>query len=191
MSGAISLSVAGHSLTRVCCSVLLYYFRPDSPFEQHDTDSTTIHNATMKFLPTSCLLASLLSAVPAIADTTSPSSTISSPSTTVPTSTAISDAAHLEARQAGVGLVDPDAAVGNVAGAGAVTNYEINSQVGPSAATQVAVVYTQTFARVPDQWPSAKAGVIGMGNLKKRAAEPTVVEEARVLQTGIAGRIRR
>lgn len=147
------------------------------------------YHATMKFLTTSCLLATL-SFASALADTAA-SPTISYLSTTSPTTSATTDSPDLELRQ--IGLVNPDAALTGVAGGGAVTNYQINSQVGPSAAENVAVVYTQTFAAVPDQWPSAKAGVIGLGDLAKRnvQAEPTVVEEARVLHTGIAGRIRR
>lgn len=143
----------------------------------------------MKLLSTSCLLAAL-SLASALADTAA-SPTMSSPSTTTPTASAITSSPALELRQ--VGLVNPDAALTGVAGGGAVTNYEINSQVGPSSAEYVPVVYTQKFAAVPDQWPSAKAGVIGLGDLAKRGvpAHATVVEEARVLQTGIAGRIRR
>ncbi|KAK4935109.1 hypothetical protein LTR10_023780 [Elasticomyces elasticus] len=45
-----------------------------------------------------------------------------------------------------------------------VTTYLANSYIG-GVATQVAVVYTQTFAAVPDQWPSYTAGSIGLGTL--------------------------
>lgn len=52
--------------------------------------------------------------------------------------------------------------------------------------------YTQTFASVPDQWPSAGVGQIGLGTLTKQKrdgvveATPTPTPDA-----GIAGRIRR
>lgn len=54
--------------------------------------------------------------------------------------------------------------------------------------TYVEITYTQTFASVPDQWPSAGVGSIGYGTLtdggakKRTAAEP--------MNTGVAGRIR-
>lgn len=54
--------------------------------------------------------------------------------------------------------------------------------------TYVEITYTQTFASVPDQWPTAGAGSIGYGTLtdggakKRTAAEP--------MNTGVAGRIR-
>ena len=137
-------------------------------------------------LTKSTLLTTLLAlALPTFATEHNPS-----PTTTTAPTTLITPSPHLEARQAGVGLVDPDAAIGNVAGAGAVTTY----QAGESA-----VVYTQTFANVPDQWPTAKAGEIGYGDLQRRKreaeAEALQVEEARVVdgrsEQGIAGRIRR
>lgn len=52
--------------------------------------------------------------------------------------------------------------------------------------TYKAVVVTQTFAKVPDQWPAPASGAIGYGTLteekNKREAEPTG-------GAGIAGRI--
>lgn len=161
----------------------------------------------MKLLTTPLLLSTLFSfAVLAEIDLSASSAT-----TTAQTSST-TDAPEIELRQ--VNLVNPDAALTGIAGAGVVTNYYINSQIGPGVGTNVAVVYTQTFANVPDQWPSAQPGTIGMGGLKRREVEvcilyslddvwsgeeanelqavPTLIEEARVAQqTGIAGRIRR
>lgn len=52
-------------------------------------------------------------------------------------------------------------------------------------------IYTQTFAKVPDQLPSPGVGKIGLGNLTKkngkRAAEATPTG---AVATGIAGRYR-
>ncbi|KAI1619955.1 hypothetical protein EDD37DRAFT_181175 [Exophiala viscosa] len=45
-----------------------------------------------------------------------------------------------------------------------VTTYYANSYID-GVQTQVAVVYTQTFAAIPDQWPSYTAGSIGLGTL--------------------------
>lgn len=46
----------------------------------------------------------------------------------------------------------------------------------------MAVIYTQTFASVPDQWSSASSGSIGWGTIStgnnKRDVEPTAVPEA-------------
>lgn len=93
----------------------------------------------MKFLTTSCILAAL-SVASVLADT-DPSPTVSTPSA-VTSASAITESPRLELRQAAVGLVDPDAAIGGVTGLGAVTQYEVGG---------VAVLYTQTFANVPDQ----------------------------------------
>ncbi|KIW40102.1 uncharacterized protein PV06_07333 [Exophiala oligosperma] len=46
-----------------------------------------------------------------------------------------------------------------------ITTYYANSMVDGSA-VQVPVVYTQTFAPVPDQWPSPTAGEIGLGTIQ-------------------------
>lgn len=167
----------------------------------------------MRLLAASTILA-IFSAISVSADTGA-SPTTSSPSATTPLS-AVTDGPNLELRQ--VGLVDPDAALTGVAGAGAVTNYGINSQIGPGVGTQINVVYTQLFSKVPDQCtytcdddeyggndghvtdppslgtgPSPKPGTIGLGDLARRDldAAPTLDEEARPIQTGIAGRIRR
>ena len=124
-------------------------------------------------------LAVLCAALPALAQDTE---TTTSPSTqTTPAPSLVDDSPDLELRQ--VGLVDPDAALTGATGAGPVTTYVIASNVGKGVATQLNIVYTQTFANVPDQWPSPKAGTIGMGTLQKREVEAR--------PTGIAGRIRR
>ncbi|KIW21060.1 hypothetical protein PV08_01639 [Exophiala spinifera] len=46
-----------------------------------------------------------------------------------------------------------------------VTTYYANSMVDGTA-VQVPVVYTQTFARIPDQWPLPTAGSIGLGTIQ-------------------------
>lgn len=62
-----------------------------------------------------------------------------------------------------------------LAQAPAVTTYWINSQINPTSATYVPVVYTQTFASVYDQLPAPGVGQIGLGTLQqeKRDAAPT------------------
>ena len=59
------------------------------------------------------------------------------------------------------------------------------------ATTWWADIYTQTFAKVPEQLPSPGVGQIGLGNLSrkngKRAAEATPTG---AVATGIAGRYR-
>jgi len=59
------------------------------------------------------------------------------------------------------------------------------------ATTWYADIYTQTFAKVPDQLPSPGVGQIGLGTLTrkngKRAAEATPTG---AVATGIAGRYR-
>lgn len=57
-------------------------------------------------------------------------------------------------------------------------------QNGNGAQTYVQVIYTQTFAAVPDQLPTAGPGTIGLGTLTKHKRDI----EARA--TGIAGRLR-
>ncbi|EXJ75045.1 uncharacterized protein A1O5_01741 [Cladophialophora psammophila CBS 110553] len=46
-----------------------------------------------------------------------------------------------------------------------ITTYYINSEVAVGVFTQVPVVYTQTFAPIPDQWTSAGPGTIGLGTI--------------------------
>lgn len=57
----------------------------------------------------------------------------------------------------------------------AVTTYWINSQINPTSASYVPVVFTQTFASVHDQLPAPGVGQIGLGTLQqeKRDAAPT------------------
>lgn len=52
---------------------------------------------------------------------------------------------------------------------GSITTVWLPSSVG-STNSYVEVIYTQTFAAVPDQWPSPIAGSIGLGTLAKRQA---------------------
>lgn len=66
-----------------------------------------------------------------------------------------------------------------------ITTQWVESTIG-SVATYVSIVYTQTFASVPDQWPTAGAGTIGYGTLSKRDAMP----EPTPAPTGLAGRLR-
>ncbi|OAP57434.1 hypothetical protein AYL99_08172 [Fonsecaea erecta] len=47
-----------------------------------------------------------------------------------------------------------------------ITTYYVNSMIAPGDVTQVPVVYTQTFPPIPDQWPSAAAGTIGLGTIQ-------------------------
>ncbi|CAK3797808.1 Hypothetical predicted protein [Lecanosticta acicola] len=59
----------------------------------------------------------------------------------------------------------------------AVTTFYMEASVGATV-TYAAFVYTQTFAAVPDQWPSPSSGSIGLGTLVKqgngkRDAHPT------------------
>ncbi|KXT09670.1 hypothetical protein AC579_9977 [Pseudocercospora musae] len=90
-----------------------------------------------------------------------------------PTSTRLADG-HLEIRQNRIYNQD---AVAATEAAPVVTTIWQASQVGTTA-TYIQVIVTQTFAEVPDQWPSAGVGSIGYGTLvktkkNKRDAEPT------------------
>ena len=67
-----------------------------------------------------------------------------------------------------------------------VTVYSIMTEVGGVGVPTV-LTYTQTFIRVPDQFPLARPGQIGMGTLNKRQAVPA---QTPIVNTGIAGRIR-
>lgn len=63
-----------------------------------------------------------------------------------------------------------------------ITTYYANS-MKDGTAVQVPVVYTQTFAPVPDQWPSATAGEIGLGTIQGTVG---VVKSKRSLPTQVA-----
>lgn len=65
-----------------------------------------------------------------------------------------------------------------------ITTQWIESAIG-SSITYVEVLYTQTFASVPDQWHTAGTGTIGYGTLTKENKRDLVARE-----TGIAGRLR-
>ncbi|KAF2719767.1 hypothetical protein K431DRAFT_304897 [Polychaeton citri CBS 116435] len=68
----------------------------------------------------------------------------------------------------------------------------VNSKIGGvETETWLEFIYTQTFAKVPDQLPSAGNGVIGYGTLTKskgKRSEPTPAPDAKA--TGVAGRVR-
>ncbi|KAF7186051.1 hypothetical protein HII31_12578, partial [Pseudocercospora fuligena] len=92
-----------------------------------------------------------------------------------PTPTLMADG-HVEIRQNRVYNQDAVAATEE---APVVTTIWQASQVGTSA-TYIQYIVTQTFAEVPDQWPSAGVGSIGYGTLSKtkknkRDAAPTAV----------------
>ncbi|KAK5162794.1 uncharacterized protein LTR77_011166 [Saxophila tyrrhenica] len=123
----------------------------------------------MRLTTISCLLAALTSAYTVLAESL-PQQTPS------PSAELIEERIrHLEPRQGGVGVV-PDATRAAGVQAPAITVYDSGDK---------ALTYTQLFSAVPDQWPSAKRGRIGYGNLQKRDDVP---EQA--VETGIAGRIR-
>ncbi|OQO14443.1 hypothetical protein B0A48_01320 [Cryoendolithus antarcticus] len=98
-----------------------------------------------------------------------------------PTLIPIEDGSHLQLRQAAP-VTNPQATPVAVQAPTVTTNWvrtEINGVV-----TYVQLAYTQTFAAVPDQWPSPGVGQIGLGTLKsKRGIAPATAEE-----TGLAGR---
>jgi hypothetical protein len=88
---------------------------------------------------------------------------------------------ELKKRQ-GAPAAAPTAQPAGVSQISPVTTYYVNSEVAPGSFAQVPVVYTQTFVPVPDQWPSAVAGTIGLGSIqgtigqvrsKRAVAEPT------------------
>lgn len=68
-----------------------------------------------------------------------------------------------------------------------VTTGYFPSAIG-NTVTYIAVVYTQTFIAVPDQWPSAGLGEIGYGTLAKTKRD--AIPEPTPDPTGIAGRLR-
>ncbi|KAK6441698.1 hypothetical protein LTR95_002060 [Oleoguttula sp. CCFEE 5521] len=123
----------------------------------------------------------------ASADILSPSpSTGTSPISdgiSAPTLIPMEDESHLQLRQAAP-VTNPQATPVAVQAPTVTTNWvrtEINGVV-----TYVQLAYTQTFAAVPDQWPSPGVGQIGLGTLKsKRGVAPATAEE-----TGLAGRVR-
>jgi hypothetical protein len=52
----------------------------------------------------------------------------------------------------------------------------------------VPITYVQTFADVPDQWPSPSSGAIGMGSLtRKVGVTSTITVNARSINTGSEG----
>jgi hypothetical protein len=103
-------------------------------------------------------------------ETTIHASPASTPASSLPTSSdSPSDQSpepELKPRQAQV--TAPAAAIpDNPLQISPITTYEID-QVPPGggAPVRVPVVYTQTFADVPDQWPAAGVGSIGMGSIQ-------------------------
>ena len=92
-------------------------------------------------------------------------------------SPSLEDLQHLDLRE----IVDAPAAAQatDASQVSPVTTYQMYE-----GATQVAIVYTQTFASVPDQWPGPSSGSIGLGTVQgtvgvtktnndKRDATPT------------------
>ncbi|KAK6431402.1 hypothetical protein LTR95_012435 [Oleoguttula sp. CCFEE 5521] len=134
--------------------------------------------------------ATILAPVLAIFSLVSADVLLPMPSTgTSPTSDGISapalipteDESHLQLRQAAP-VTNPQATPVAVQAPTVTTNWvrtEINGVV-----TYVQLAYTQTFAAVPDQWPSPGVGQIGLGTLKM-FAQPVevVVREVLVKQT--------
>ncbi|KAF2767698.1 hypothetical protein EJ03DRAFT_337415 [Teratosphaeria nubilosa] len=97
---------------------------------------------------------------------------------------------------------------GVAAGGGANLGISLSPSQYPSVTTQwvestiagtttyVEVIYTQTFAAVPDQWPMPGQGVIGYGTLTEDSTPTTTSTgaakrdlQARETGLGIAGRI--
>jgi hypothetical protein len=83
-------------------------------------------------------------------------------------------------RQAAIGQGGGAAAAPVITQQSPITTYYVNNAAG----AQVPVVYTQTFAPIPDQWPSPVAGTIGMGTIqgeigvvKTKRSEPTQAPE--------------
>ena len=66
-----------------------------------------------------------------------------------------------------------------------ITTQWVESTLGGTTTTWVEVIYTQTFAKVPDQWYTAGAGTIGYGTLTSKGKRDLAARE-----TGIAGRLR-
>ncbi|RMZ88694.1 hypothetical protein DV736_g4080, partial [Chaetothyriales sp. CBS 134916] len=82
--------------------------------------------------------------------------------TSAPTAAAAAGHVLLEERQGGVVNGPAAAAPSQVS---PVTTYNINSYTTGGQIVPATVVYTQTFADVPDQWPSPSAGTIGLGTI--------------------------
>ena len=72
-----------------------------------------------------------------------------------------------------------------------ITTYEADSvPPGGGAAVKVPIVYTQTFAKVPDQWELPGVGSIGMGGIqgqigvvKSKRFVPFVIDQAMTAST--------
>jgi Killer toxin-resistance protein 1 len=146
----------------------------------------------MHHLPTFTLLTLLLKASgalvlssPSNTDTTLlPSSTTPCPSTTL-TPTQIHDL--IKPRQ-GLAITAPAATLpANPLQMSPITIYQMYSYPPAGGAPlMIDIPYTQTFPDVPEQWPTAVPGVIGMGTIKgeigvvkTKRFVPVVLEEGR------------
>ncbi|CAK1362452.1 uncharacterized protein RHO25_004044 [Cercospora beticola] len=63
-------------------------------------------------------------------------------------------------------IIQQPAAEPAISQAPSITTIWMETTIGTSP-TYVPVVFTQTFASVPDQWPAPKSGAIGYGTLHK------------------------
>jgi len=77
-----------------------------------------------------------------------------------------------------------------------ITTYLANKEVAPGSFAQVPVVYTQTFNPVPDPWPAAVPGTIGLGTIvgtvgqvRSKRSEPTQAPMAQASVAEEAGHV--
>lgn len=87
---------------------------------------------------------------------------------TEPTSSPSSESEHAELKPRQAQVTAPAAALPeDMLQISPVTTYEIQSYpAGGGAPVRIPVAYTQTFADVPDQWPAAGVGSIGLGDIQ-------------------------
>lgn len=96
---------------------------------------------------------------------------------------------NLSIRQAGGATAINNAATLNALQYPSITTHWAQTTLADGQVTYAPVVYTQTFAAVPDQWASPIAGAIGYGTLSKSKRD--IAPEPTSNTHGIAGRIHR
>ncbi|KAF2238820.1 hypothetical protein EV356DRAFT_572880 [Viridothelium virens] len=111
--------------------------------------------------------ASAISPCRHVGDASSTQETIDSISSSevAPLPTSIAEEHSLELRQAVTPGAAPAAAATIATQPNPVTTEWIPSEVAPGSTPYVQVVYTQTFASVPSQAPSAASGEVGLGTI--------------------------
>ncbi|KAK5115854.1 hypothetical protein LTR85_009448 [Meristemomyces frigidus] len=120
----------------------------------------------MRLSAVSCLLAALYSASFVLADAIPKPAAAATADGRPALDIADEEQPKLEIRQGGAADVAATASAAAVQFPSITTQW-VETTIG-AATTWVEVIYTQTFASVPDQWTTAGAGSIGYGTLKSK-----------------------